>query len=270
MSASLKVYARNNQAVACTPVMVAGAMSPCTPAGTLAQFLAEGLALCALTQLVRKGAPCAIGIFPAAVAMQSGSLTFGTPEGAKILLAAGQLARRLGLPFHASGAFTTAKLPDGQAQQESTYGLTIALLSGANFIIHACGWLDGGLSVNLEKSVMDADLCAKLQVFAQGIDLSDADEAIDAVAETGPGGTFLSARHTLEHYRTAFYRSPIADTDTYEQWEAAGSLDGMRRAQRLCNELLANYEPPPIDPGIKEALEGFVAKRKASMPDLNY
>jgi trimethylamine--corrinoid protein Co-methyltransferase len=270
MSGSLKVYARNNQAVACTPVMLTGAMSPCTEAGTLAQFLAEALPICALTQLIRPGAPCLIGIFATAISMQSGAPTFGNPESGKIILAAGQLAKRLGVPFHTSGAFTSSKIPDGQAQQESTYGLTIALLSGANFIIHACGWLEGGLCIGFEKSVIDADLCGKLQAFAEGIDLSDDTQALHAISEVGPGGHFFSARHTLENYRTAFYRSPTADANTFEQWQADGSPDVIQRANQLYSKLLADYEQPPIDAAIREELEEFVAIKKASMQDRYY
>ena len=133
MSGSLKVYARNNQAVACTPWTLAGAMSPCTEAGTLAQLLAEAQAVCALTQLIRPGTPCLMGSFATAISMQSGAPTFGNPEGGKMVLAAGQLARRLGVPFHTVGALTASKIPDAQSQQESAFGLTMALLAGANF-----------------------------------------------------------------------------------------------------------------------------------------
>jgi trimethylamine--corrinoid protein Co-methyltransferase len=145
MSGSLKVYARNNQAVACTPWMITGAMSPCTEAGTLAQLLAEALATCALTQLIRPGAPCLMGSFATAMSMQSGAPTFGMPEAAKTVLAAGQLARRLGVPFHTVGSLTSSKVPDSQAQQEGSMSLIMAVLAGANFINHATGWLEGGL-----------------------------------------------------------------------------------------------------------------------------
>ncbi len=161
MSGALKTYARNNQAVACTPWTLAGAMSPCTVAGTLAQVLAEAMAVCALTQLVRPGAPCLMGSFATAISMQSGAPTFGNPEGAKMVLAAGQLARRLGVPFHTVGALSASKLPDAQAQQEATYGLIMSVLAGANFINHATGWLEGGLVTGFEKTVIDADLCVK-------------------------------------------------------------------------------------------------------------
>lgn len=270
MSGALKVYARNNQAVACTPWTLAGAMSPCTEAGTLAQVLAEAMAVLALTQLINPGAPCLFGCFATGISMQSGAPTFGNPEAGKLVLAAGQLARRLGVPFHTVGALTASKLPDAQALQEATYGLTMSVMAGANFINHACGWLEGGLVSGFEKSVIDADLCGKLQVFAAGMDLSDNAQAMDAIREVGPGDHFLASRHTLQNFQTAFFRPISADNNSFEQWQAEGALDAAQRANRIWKDLLANYEEPPIDQGVLEELEEYVLKRKAGMPDNSY
>jgi trimethylamine--corrinoid protein Co-methyltransferase len=270
MSGALKTYASNNQAVACTPWTLAGAMSPCTVAGTLAQVLAEALAVCALTQLVRAGAPCLMGSFATAISMQSGAPTFGNPEGAKMVLAAGQLARRLGVPFHTVGALSASKLPDAQAQQEATYGLIMSVLAGANFINHATGWLEGGLVTGFEKTVIDADLCGKLIDFCQGIDLSADAQALDAILEVGPGSHFLASQHTLANYENAFYRSNIADNNSFEQWQEDGGLDAAQRANTVWKEYLEKYEEPKLDAATLEALEDYVTRRKASMPDKNY
>jgi len=270
MSGSLKVYAKNNQAVACTPWMITGAMSPCTEAGTLTQLLAEALASCALTQLIRPGAPCLMGSFATAMSMQSGAPTFGMPEAAKTVLVAGQLARRLGVPFHTVGSLTSSKIPDAQAQQEGTMSLIMAVLAGANFINHATGWLEGGLCTGYEKTILDADLCGKLIDFCQGLDLSENAQALDAIAEVGPGNHFLSSAHTLNNYQSAFYRSTTADANSFEQWESEGSLSATKRANRIWKDLLENYEQPAIDPAKLEALQEYVAKRKASMPDMSY
>ena len=270
MSGSLKVYARNNQAVACTPWMITGAMSPCTEAGTLAQLLAEALATCALTQLIRPGAPCLMGSFATAMSMQSGAPTFGMPEAAKTVLAAGQLARRLGVPFHTVGALTSSKLPDSQAQQEGTLSLVMAVLAGANFINHATGWLEGGLCTGYEKTIIDADLCGKLIEFCNGLDLSENAQAMDAIAEVGPGSHFLASSHTLANFETAFYRSGIADANSFEQWQEEGGLQTAERANRIWKQLLEVYAKPPLDPAILEALQDYVVRRKASMPDRNY
>jgi trimethylamine--corrinoid protein Co-methyltransferase len=270
MSGSLKVYARNNQAVACTPWMITGAMSPCTEAGTLAQLLAEALATCALTQLIRPGTPCLMGSFATAMSMQSGAPTFGMPEAAKTVLAAGQLARRLGVPFHTVGSLTSAKVPDSQAQQEGTMSLIMAVLAGANFINHATGWLEGGLCTGFEKTIIDADLCGKLIEFCKGLDLSANAQAMDAITEVGPGSHFLASAHTLNNFESAYYRSSIGDASSFEQWESEGSQQTAQRANKIWKQLLADYEQPPLDPAKLEALQAYVERRKASMPDKSY
>lgn len=270
MSGALKVYAKNNQAVACTPWMITGAMSPCTEAGTLAQLLAEALASCALTQLIRPGAPCLMGSFATAMSMKSGAPTFGMPEAAKTVLAAGQLSRRLGVPFHTVGSLTSSKVADGQSQQEGTMTLIMAVLAGANFINHSTGWLEGGLCTGIEKTIMDADLCGKLIEFCKGMDLSPNAQALDAIAEVGPGNHFLSSAHTLQNFESAFYESTTADANSCEQWEMEGSLSSEQRANTLAKKMLEDYEQPAIDPATLEALHDYVAKRKASMPDSSY
>ncbi len=270
MSGALKTYARHNQAVAVTPWTLAGAMSPCTVAGTLAQVLAEALAGLALVQLIRPGAPCLMGSFASGVSMQSGAPTFGSPEAGQTVLAAGQLARRLGVPFHTVGALTSSKLPDAQAEQESTYSLLMSVLAGANFINHAAGWLESGLTSGFEKSVIDADLCGKLMTFVQGIDLSDNALALEAIREVGPGSHFLGSAHTLANFETAAYVSTSADSNSFEQWQAEGGLDAAQRANKRWKKLLADYQAPPLDPAIDEALLAFIAKRKAEMPDASY
>ncbi len=270
MSGSLKVYAKNNQAVACTPWMITGAMSPCTEAGTLAQLLAEALATCALTQLIRPGTPCLMGSFATAMSMRSGAPTFGMPEAAKTVLAAGQLARRLGVPFHTVGSLTSSKVPDSQAQQEGTMSLIMAVLAGANFINHATGWLEGGLCTGFEKTIIDADLCGKLIEFCNGIDLSENAQAMDAIAEIGPGSHFLASAHTLSNFESAYYNSSTGDANSFEQWESEGSLTTAKRANRIWKRLLEDYQQPAIDPAKLEALQEYVERRKASMPDKSY
>ena len=270
MSGSLKVYARNNQPVACTPWTLAGAMSPVTVAGTVAQVLAEALATLCLVQLINPGAPCLMGSFASTISMQSGAPTFGTPEAAKMVLACGQLARRLGVPFHTVGTLSASKVPDAQAEQEATWGLMMSMLAGANIVNHATGWLEGGLVTGYEKTVIDADLCGKISAFFEGIDLSENAQALDAIAAVGPGSHFLGSAHTQSNFMSAFYLSTIADNNSFEQWSSEGGLDAAQRANRKWKQLLESYQDPGLDPSIDEALQAFIAKRKESMPDQNY
>ncbi len=267
MSGALKTYAAHNQAVACTPWTLAGAMSPCTVAGTLAQVLAEALAVCALTQLIRPGAPCLMGSFATAISMQSGAPTFGNPEGAKLVLAAGQLARRLGIPFHTVGALSASKLPDAQAAQEATYQLTMAVLAGANFINHATGWLEGGLVTGFEKTIIDADLCGNLMDFCKGVELDSESQAMEAILDIAPGAHYLSSAHTLSNFEKAFYTPLSGDNNSFEQWLSDGANDTAQRANRIWKDLLNAYEEPRLDPVVLEQLQAYVARRKTELPD---
>jgi len=270
MLGAATVYARHNQATMISPFLLAGAMSPVTVAGTATQILAEALAGITYVQLVRPGAPVIFGTFAAAVSMQSGAPTFGTPEPSLILYAAAQLARRLGLPFRSGGALCASKIPDAQAAYESANTMQTAALAGVNFMLHAAGWLEGGLAMGYEKFVMDADQAGMIAALLGGVDMSDAGLAMDAMREVGPGSHFLGASHTRAHFEKAFYRSKIADNNSFEQWELEGSMDAAQRANGIWKRMLNDYELPPLDPAIDEALLDFVARRKAEFPDQNY
>lgn len=270
MLGAAEVYARNNQAVIMTPFILSGAMSPVTVAGTLTQVLAEVMAGVSFVQMVRPGAPAIFGTFVSTLSMQSGAPTFGTPEAALAIYGAGQLARRMKMPFRTGGSLCASKVPDAQAAYESAQTLVPTLHAGANFVLHAAGWMEGGLASSYEKFVMDCDQLGMMHVLAKGIDLSENGQALDAFREVAPGGHFLGCAHTQANFETAFYRSTIADNNSVEQWMAEGSLDASQRANAIWKRTLAEYEAPPIDPGIDEALLDFLARRKASMPDATH
>jgi trimethylamine---corrinoid protein Co-methyltransferase len=267
MLGALKVYARAGQATIISPFILAGAMSPVTVAGTLTQVLAEASAGMALAQLCRPGAPVVFGTFASSISMQSGAPTFGTPEPALVLYGAAQLARRLGVPFRSGGSLCASKVADAQAAYESAQTLLPTLLAGVNFTLHAAGWLEGGLVSSYEKFVMDADQCAMMQRFAEGVDLSDNGQAMDAIRDVGPGSHYLGCAHTQSNFESAFYRSAVADNNSFEQWEAEGARRTDERANAIWKKWLAEYEAPDLDPGIDEALNAFIAGRKKSMPD---
>jgi trimethylamine--corrinoid protein Co-methyltransferase len=270
MTTALRAYARANQAAVIVPFILGGAMGPVTNAGAIAQSLAETMAGCALTQLERPGAPVIFGNFLSSMSLRSGSPTFGTPEPAIGSMVIGQLARRLNLPLRCSGNFTTSKAPDAHAMNESTMSMLAAVHCGANFILHSAGFLDGLLSMSYEKFVMDADFCGALHTYLDGVKIDDNQLALDAFREVGPGSHFFGSQHTLANYETAFWDSAIADNEPFEKWEAAGSVDAATRANRQWKKMLAEYEAPPLDEGIDDALRDFMARTKASMDDAWY
>ena len=267
MLGAAEAYAAANQATVITPFILSGAMSPVTVAGTLTQALAEILAGVAFTQLVRPGAPVIFGTFVSTLSMQSGAPTFGTPEAALAIYGAAQLARRMNMPFRTGGSLCASKLPDAQAAYESAQTLLPTLFAGTNFVLHAAGWMEGGLASSYEKFVMDLDQLGMMHVLARGIDMSANAQAMDAFRQVEPGGHFLGCAHTQANFETAFFRSQIADNNSFEQWDAEGRLDAPQRANLQWKRMLETYEPPPIDAGIDAALQDFIARRKASMPD---
>ncbi|MGC1488738.1 MAG: trimethylamine methyltransferase family protein, partial [Albidovulum sp.] len=250
-----------------SPFIVGGAMAPVTVAGTLTQVLAEALAGIAYSQLIRKGAPVIMGAFVTSIDMNSGAPTFGTPEAAHITYGMGQLARRLGLPYGSAGGFAGSKLPDAQAAYESANSLNMGLLAGVNFMLHACGWLEGGLVASFEKFVMDADQLGALHHIAKGIDMSENGQAMDAIREVGPGGHYLGCAHTQANFKTAFWRTEVFDYKPFETWDEEGARDTVSLVRERIKKMLNDYQQPSIDPAIEEALNAYVAQKKASMPD---
>lgn len=267
MMGSLEVYAKNNQACIISPFIVGGAMAPVSVAGTLTQVMAEALAGVAYSQLIRVGAPVIMGAFVTSIDMNSGAPTFGTPEAAHITYGAGQLARRMGLPYRSSGGFTGSKLPDAQAAYETSNSLNMGLLAGVNFMLHSCGWLEGGLVSSFEKFVMDADQLGTLHHLARGVEIDENAQAMDAIREVGPGGHYLGCEHTQANFKSAFWKSDLLDYKPFETWEDEGARDTQTLATARVEKLLNDYVQPALDPGIADGLADFMATRKAAEPD---
>jgi trimethylamine--corrinoid protein Co-methyltransferase len=269
MLGALKVYARANQGCLVTPFILAGAMAPVTVAGTATQTLAEALAGMALVQLLNPGAPVIFGSFASSMSMQSGAPTFGTPEPALVLYVMAALARRLGVPFRSGGGLCASKIPDAQAAYESAQTMLPTVLAGVNFVLHTAGWLEGGLAMGYEKFMMDVDQAGMFHTMLEGIDVSENGQAMDAINEVGPGKHFLGCAHTQANFENAFYRSPLADNNSFEQWDAEGALDMAQRANRQYKKMLEDYVEPPLDVAVDDALLDFMARRKAAAPDSN-
>ena len=267
MLGSLREFAAANQGTIVVPAVLAGAMGPVTAAGCMAEILAETMAGLALTQLVRPGAPVILGSFVGAISMRTGAPTFGTPEATQMIFATAQLARRLGVPCRSGGSLCSAKVADAQAAYESAHTLLPTLLAGVNLVTHAAGWLEGGLVAGYEKFVMDADQLAMMQMLAQGMDLSERGQALDALREVGPGNHFLGCGHTQANFETAFYQSTIADYSSYEQWAIEGRLTAEQRANRVWKKMLADYQDPGIDPAADEAMLEYIATRRGQLTD---
>lgn len=255
-------FSSRNQVIIITPFTLAGAMAPVTVAGALAQHNAEALAGIAFTQVVRPGAPVIYGGFTSNVDMQSGAPAFGTPEFMQTAMITGQLTRRYGIPYRSSGV-NAANALDAQAAYESVFSLWGAVMGGAHMVLHAVGWMEGGLRASFEKMILDADLCAMVQRFMDPIDFSDTGLALDAVRDVGPGGHYFGTPHTLERFRDAFYKPLLSDWRNYETWDEAGRPETKEKMIELVDVFMASYEEPPMDPAVRAELEEYVARRRA-------
>ena len=262
MAEGLITMAEYGQVLVITPFTLAGAMSPVTLAGALVQQHAEAMAGIALTQIVRPGVPVMYGGFTSNVDMRSGAPAFGTPEYTKAAQASGQLARHIGVPFRSSNV-TSANEVDAQAAYESQMALWGALMGGAHLVEHAAGWMHGGLTASFEKLILDAELLQMMAAYFQPIAVTEATLAVDAIRDVGAGGHFFGAAHTMERYETAFYTPLISNWDNHPQWLERGGVQTRERANTVWKQMLADYTQPAFDPGIDEALQAFMARRRA-------
>lgn len=266
----IRNYAAAGQGSILLPFLLGGAVSPVTIPGAVAQSMAESMVGCALTQLVRPGAPAILASFISSISLRSGSPTFGTPEPALGSLVIGQLARRLKLPLRCAGNFSTSKLPDAQAMTQSLMSMMSAVQCGANYILHSAGFLDGLLSMSYEKFMLDSDLCGALHSYLAGFEVNDDSLGIDALREGGPGAHMFGSAHTLAHYEDAYWDSGLNDDQPFETWSEQGGEDAMQRANRKWKKTLQDYQAPAIEEATDEALLDFIARRKASMDDAWY
>ena len=255
------VLVEAGQPIVVTPFTLLGAMAPVTIAGALTLANAEALAVLALIQTVRPGAPMVYGGFTSNVDMKSGAPAFGTPEYVKATLGGAQMARRYKLPFRSSNT-NASNVVDAQAAYESEMSIWAAVMGHTNVIVHAAGWLEGGLVASFEKLIIDAEMLQMMAESLEPVTVDAATLAVDAIGGVEPGGHFFGSPHTLERYETAFYPPIVSDWRNFETWEEAGSLTATQRANTIWKQMLNEYVQPPIDPAIDDALKDFVARRK--------
>ncbi len=261
MAQGLIDFARHGQPAVVTPFCLMGAMAPVTVAGAITLSHAEAMAGITLTQLANPGAPVCYGAFASNVDMKSGAPAFGTPEQVKASLAAGQLARLIGLPWR-NAAGCAANTNDAQAAHETEISAWGALMSGATIIIHAAGWIEGGLTVSYEKFITDMEMVQVMAELCAATPSEDTEIGFDALAEVQPGGHFFGCAHTMERYATAFYEPLVADWSNFGTWRERGGMDANARAEVLWQEILAAHRPPACaTPDRIGALDAFIDQR---------
>ncbi len=266
---AVKTYARHNQAVLLSPFVMAGANTPASSVGAVAQLNAEALAGLAFAQAVRPGAPMIYGQFLATVSMKSGAPMGGTPEISLMNFMIGQLARRYKVPWRSSGMVNGSKLVDAQAAYESATTMQAVLLAGASYVFHSAGWLEAGLTASFAKFMLDAEQTEMAYRLARGVSFADFEDAMEALREVGPAGHYLGTAHTRARFQDAFFMPELLDNNSFEQWQAEGARDAAARATARAREELARWDDlaPGLDPAVDEALRAFIRKREAELPD---
>ena len=253
-------FARAGQMSVITPFTLAGAMAPVTMPGALVLQHAEALAGITLAQIARPGAPVVYGSFTSNVDMKSGAPAFGTPEFVQAAFGAGQLARHINLPWRGSAA-TASNAPDEQSVYETMMSAWGSILGGCNMLIHAAGWLEGGLTASMEKYILDIEM---LQTFAEIFNPLNVDEselAFEAIASVEPGGHFFGCDHTMSRYQTAFYEPLVSDWSNFGVWTERGSQTATQRANGTWKKILQEFEAPVMDAGVFDELQNFVQRR---------
>lgn len=271
MLSTIRSYAGANQALILTPFILAGAMGPAAILGTVAQANAEVLGALTYAQLVRPGTPCIYGPFLATIDLQSGSPVFGSAESLLAQSLCAQMARHYDMPFRAAGAYASSKITDMQAGYESTMAMLPSMLSRPNFILHAAGWLENGLTTGYEKFALDLELCGILLRLAGGVSWDDDEWALDSILQdVPPGGHHLGTDHTMRRFRTAFHRMTLFDHDSYDTWQAGGGEDATARATRAWHDLLDRYEDPGLDDAIDAELQDFMDRRRGELDPADF
>ena len=262
MLEALTVYAKARQAVIITPFIMAGAMSPVSLAGTLIQQNAEALAGLVYAQMVEAGTPVVYGSFMTNVDLKSGAPVFGSPESQMAILASSQMAQYYDLPFRSGGMFASSKVTDAQAAYESVMTMLPAVLGRVNFVLHAAGWLENGLTAGYEKFILDCEMLGMYHKLSKGIDFSEDSLAMDSLREVEPGGHHLGTQHTMRNFTTAFYRSELFDYADIDQWIEDGSRTAVKQASEHLVKLLDEYQAPALDADLDQTIQDFIQERK--------
>jgi len=260
MAQGLIDFAKAGQVSVVTPFTLMGAMAPITVAGAITLSHAEALAAITLTQLVKPGVPVCYGTFTSNVDMKSGAPAFGTPEHFQASVAAGQLADKTGLPWR-SATGSAANINDAQASNETQLGLWGCLLAGSTIVIHAAGWLEGGLTVSYEKFVTDCEVLQMVAELCSQAQAGDEEIGLGALAEVAPGGHFFGATHTMERYQTEFYQPFLHDWSNFGTWTEQGGQDTDQRATDVWKSILQDNVDLGLSPHRIEELDRYIAKR---------
>jgi trimethylamine--corrinoid protein Co-methyltransferase len=259
-----KLLRYTERGVPCYGVVVpnAGLTAPLTLLGTLAQCNAEFLAQTALVQMTRPGTPTVYDPLPTVADMRSVAYAPGAIETGILMMGCAQMAHHYGLPCAGFVGLTNAKVNDAQSGFETGMSTVAAVLGGVDLLAMG-GLLDALMLFDYAKFVIDHEIALMLKQLKRGLAFSKENLALDAIAEVGPGGTFVDTRHTLKRARTTAFLPDIADREMRPHWEAKGALDAQTKAMLRARDILRRDNPavfsPDLDAQIRAEFADLVA-----------
>lgn len=235
----------NNIPVVVPAEPLCGATAPITLAGNLVIQNVDTLAGIIMTQLANPGAPALYGCISSITDLRDMKYLAGAVEMGLMNAAAAQMAQFYKLPYYATAGMTDSKAIDAQAGYESAITSTLVALAGANFIHDAAGFVEFCMTASYDKLVVDNEIIGMVMRAVEGIEVNERTLAMDEIKKVGPGGHFVSSRHTRKYMRTEQFQPRLSNRDTREQWQAAGAEDAWQRATRFAEDVLAS-EPENI------------------------
>ncbi len=258
---TLVEYVKRNQIIIAAPMAIGGATAPMSHIGMTVLVNAEILAMIVLIQLLNPGNPVIIAPSSSFADMRTGAYSAGIPDGMLHLVTQIQLSRELyGLPTRVLSGACDAKVVDAQAGFETMQNMMVSILAGADMVAHACGVLDGIMTISYEKMIIDEELMRRASYFRnRNIDLSEQALSAQIINDIGPEGTFLMHQSVYDNCRD-FFQTDVSDWSNYSEWKRAGSQDIVQKANRIFKERLASSPEYILDQETRKMLDLYVNK----------
>jgi trimethylamine--corrinoid protein Co-methyltransferase len=246
--------AENRVPINYTPALLAGSTGPVTLAGALSVAVAEALSGIVIHQLAAKGAPIITGVVATGMDMLKATISYTAPEFRLTHSAYADLFHYLGLPIWGTAGCSDSQFPDLQAGAEYGFTLLNAALDGCN-LIHDCGYIGQGFVASPEMILFADEVIAMVKRYMRGFEIDDEHLAMDVIRKVGPGGHFLSEKHTLDHFMKEHWRPTLFNRENLPNWIKKGKKTVDQKLIEKALEIIKNHKPEPLPQGIKESIE---------------
>jgi len=257
------VYARHGLPIHFGSEVLGSTTGPATLAGILVQLNAENLSGIVVVQFAASPMhrpPILYGCISGILDQRTLVPALGSPEAGLLNAASTQMAKHYGMASRGSGGYTESKIADAQAGYESMMTLMMTALAGTNFIYASGGLEPGVLSIGYEKYVLDNDMIGMVRRIMDGICVTDETSAVDIIDKVGPGGHYLTQKHTMKFITKEYYFPTIFDRKNYERWVKSDSKDIRKAARNRARKILEEHQPEPLDKDMERDLRKIIKR----------